>query len=164
MIEVIITHPDRVEKDISLHEAPNNEYGIHDLNWAIYKYDTAGLYFRMPELALEVVRKQVQIASNAAMAFYAACCHTHVRGLIASSAPVKVIEPYKPGTLVRITRGCYPPNKVARIKRSRWGNFAQTHRGVIDLPGLRPYPDHPSYELEDVGVMYSHCELEPVNE
>src|SRR5271167_2245181 len=105
MIEVVITHPDRKEKDISLHETPNNEYGIHDLCWVIYKYDTAGLYFRMPELALEVVRKEVQIASNDAMAFFASMCHTHVRGLIPSSVPVKEIERYKPGTLVRIIRG-----------------------------------------------------------
>lgn len=74
MIEVVITHPDRVEKNISLIETPNNEYGVNDLCWVIYKYDVAGLYFRIPALALEKARKEVATINKEELSFIAACC------------------------------------------------------------------------------------------
>jgi len=149
---------------VVLHEIPTNEYGVNDLHWLIYKYDYAGRYFHMPELAAD--RNQIETDKKYREATHtvSTTCHTNVRGLLPSTAPPQKIETHRVGTVVRIIR----TGKVGTITRSRSKSVAETERGTYILEGLRPVGEHPSYNLRFEGEetdhhpLYWHCELELV--
>lgn len=151
MIEVVITYPDRKEKQITLYDSPTNEYNVPDLSWMFHRYDEAGRYFRMPELALEKTHQIIDNQYRSELEFIKTVCHTNVRGLLPFTP--KYIEPYKVGSTVRIIKGAYPLGKTAIIialgtdaAGKQWPRYEN---------------EHPFYLLDN-GVIYYHCELELV--